>query len=89
MLSDLGLIGDPLTSQKMVREKSKFMVKYGHRVVLVENQIKLNISGIIPTALGEAIASLYDPSPNLLGQQIFEEWLGSLDKNSVQLTDIS
>lgn len=88
MLSDLGLIGDPLTSQRSLPENARIIVQYGNRIVLVAIKQKIEISGIIPTTLGSAIASLYAPIPNLLGQKIFEEWLNGLDKNNIQLTDI-
>lgn len=78
MLSDLGLIGDTLTSQKQMPEKVPLIATYGKNVSLITTKQKLNIKGVIPTILGETIAKLYTPIPNELGEEIYNTWLDSL-----------
>lgn len=77
MLSDLGLLGD-ITSQKKISKNTMVLAKYGHRSTSIEAREELNITGIIPSKLGSTIARLYEPTPNLLGQEIYEKWCNGL-----------
>ena len=88
ILSDLGLIGEPITSQIILPQNYSFTVQYGHRFLSVENQNKLFVKGILQTTLGKTITSLYEPSPNLMGQKIMEKWISSLGRETVKITDI-
>lgn len=78
MLSDLGLFGDVMTSQKQVPGGVKVLARYGRRVTLITTKKNLSIKGVIPTRLGAALARLYTSQPNLLGQEIYEKWCNSL-----------
>lgn len=78
MLSDLGLIGDILSSQKQIPENVQFVATYGKNVTLVSTKKKLAIGGVIPTVLGETLAKLYTPTPNDLGAEIYNRWLDTL-----------
>lgn len=79
MLSDLGLIGDTLNSEKAFRENSSFITSYGKKVILVTTKKELTIKGVIPTVLGDTLAKLYTPVPNDLGLEIYNKWLDSIN----------
>jgi len=79
MLSDLGLIGDTLSSEKQFSEKGQLIVVYNKKVTLLKMKQKLSVRGIIPTVLGEAIAKLYTSKPNELGVEIYSKWLDSIN----------
>lgn len=89
MLTDLGVIGDPLSSKKTFPADGVFLAQYGHRRVALIAKQTFVVSAIVPTQLGEAIAKLYTPQPNLLGQEIFEKWINSLSDAKVQKRDVS
>lgn len=89
MLSDLGLIGDPVTSHRVIPEGTEVTAHYGHRVVLIKASQKLAINGILPTRLGGTIASLYTPQPSLLGQEIFEKWLSELSQDIYPVANLA
>lgn len=78
MLSDLGLIGDTLSSQKQIPHNAQFIAAYGENVTLVSTKQILRIKGVIPTVMGETLAKLYTPVPNELGLEIYNSWLDSL-----------
>ena len=84
MLSDLGLLGDILSSQKQFPEKVQFVVTYDKKVTLIITKKELRIKGVIPTLLGETIASLYTPTSNELGIEIYNKWLESLNETIVE-----
>jgi len=79
MLSDLGLIGDTLSSERQLPENGQLTVVYDKKVTLLKMKQKLSVKGIIPTVLGEAIAKLYTSKPNELGVEIYSKWLDSIN----------
>lgn len=83
MLSDLGLIGDILSSYKNIQNNSVIITEYGYRKTELVTKKKLSVAGIILTQLGEVIANLYKEEPNLLGQEIYEKWVSSLAGDDV------
>lgn len=84
MLSDLGLIGDTLSSEKQFPENGQLIIVYDKKVTLLKMKQKLSIKGIIPTVLGEAIAKLYAPKPNELGVEIYSKWLESINDTTAE-----
>lgn len=80
MLSDLGLIGDTLTSQKSISENAQFIASYGKHVTLITTKKSLLIKGILPTVLGETLAKLYTPAHNDLGLEIYNKWLEGINE---------
>lgn len=89
LLSDLGLFGDVMTSQKQIPEGARVLAQYGHRRVLITTKKKMVVNGVIPTTLGTAIARLYTPRPNLLGQEIFESWCKRLGETEATTQDLA
>lgn len=75
MLQDLGLFGDLLTSQRTVQKDAIFSASYGAEKLLLVSHVDLVVGGVILTALGAAVAKLYEPQPNALGRKIFDTWL--------------
>lgn len=89
MLSDIGLFGDVLTSRKRIPENARLLAQYGHRSALIETKKAIQLGGVIPTSLGQSIARLYTPQPNLLGQEIFEKWLNGIPDDTAEHRDLS
>lgn len=79
-LSDLGLIGDTLSSQRSIPENAQFITSYGKNVTLIKTKKKLIIKGVLPTVLGETLAKLYTPVPNDLGLEIHNKWLAGINE---------
>lgn len=78
LLSDLGLIGDLLTTQKSFPPNSLLTANYGsHQLVALTTQA-LKLGGVILTSLGDTIARLYEPKANDLGSEIYSNWKTSV-----------
>lgn len=85
LLSDLGLIGDLLTSQRLFPTNSLLMATYGsHELVAVTTQA-VSIRGVILTSLGDTIARLYEPKECELGTEIYDKWKTSVRQSSLQV----
>lgn len=80
MLSDLGLIGNVLSSQKQMPGKARFVATYGKKVTLITTKKEIRVKGVILTMLGETISKLYTPKPNELGLEIYNYWLGTINE---------
>lgn len=85
MLSDLGLMGDLLTSQRVIPAGGQFRVGYGSKYCLLKTKTKLDVTGILLTHLGDVIASLYEQKVNELGQEIFDTWIKGIDQNIAEV----
>ena len=86
LLDGLGLLGHVGDSNRELVHPGSYMVSYGSRVSMIKTKGRIDVAGIIPTALGRAIAALYPQQPNLLGQEIFDTWLASLAAESATVT---
>jgi len=85
LLSDLGLIGDLLTTQKSFPLNSLLEATYGtHRLVAVTTQA-IKFGGVILTSLGDTIARLYEPKENDLGAEIYSSWNQSVRESSLRV----
>lgn len=83
LLSDLGLIGDLLTTQKNFPLNSLLIATYGsHQLVAVTTQA-IKLGGVILTSLGDTIARLYEPKENDLGSEIYSSWKKSVRESSL------
>jgi hypothetical protein len=78
LLTDLGLMGDLNTSQRILAADSKYPVRFGSKCYGIKPRIRFPVSGIVLTTLGDLIASLYEPKPNDLGMEIFDAWIKSI-----------
>ena len=87
LLSDLGLIGDLLTSQKSFPLNNLVIISYGsHRLVGITTQ-ELRFNGVILTSLGDTIARLYQPKMNALGVEIYTSWVKSIRDSSLKVVN--
>ncbi len=84
-LSELGILGDPMTSASFFDANKLFVAKYGSKQASVTTKLPMNVQGIIPTSLGSSIAALCKPKSNPLGDEIFENWLGSIDSSAADI----
>lgn len=78
MLLDLGLMGDLLTSFRMISSTGISQVAYGTQHYILRTKQEIRVNGIVLTSLGSVIASLYEPKPNELGAEIFDAWVKSI-----------
>lgn len=80
MLVDLGLMGDITISSSTLSKDEKYIVSYGEKTTMLTTREDLTIRGLIPTLLGESIASLYTRKPNELGHEIYNKWIDSISE---------
>lgn len=87
MLTDLGVIADTLTSQRIFSAKTHMVSSYDNTRNLLFCKKEFAISGVVPTVLGENIAKLYTPKPNDLGRKIYQYWLDNINPNVAEMRD--
>jgi hypothetical protein len=82
LLEEVDLFADALTTRRQFRQGTQFLTTYGTKRFLIEcSGAHLLISGVIPTRLGQLLASFYQRRINPLGEEIFAAWIASLDKD--------
>lgn len=89
LLSDSGLIGDPITSELYVESDKEIVATYGDNTSILNTKKELVIRGVIPTVLGITISKLYTSKPNELGLKIFNTWLESIDETVADKNTLS
>lgn len=77
ILSDTGLIGNPLSASRTIPAGNIFAY-YRSEIYLLSFKSAYKVKGIIPTDVGNKIASLYEPKTNTLGLELFTKWLDSI-----------
>lgn len=85
LLSDLGLIGNPLTSQKIFAANGMVLASYGPHKAVAMIKEELRLGGVILTSLGDTIALLYEPKANSLGLEIYKAWLDGVRTGPIQV----
>lgn len=85
LLNDLGVMGDLLTSQRMLPANGMFQVAYGDKYCILKTKQEMRVGGIVLTPLGDVIASLYEPKPNELGLEIFDAWVKSIGPDVAEI----
>lgn len=85
LLNDLGVMGDLLTSQRMIPSNGISKVAYGAKYCILKTKQEMRVSGIMLTPLGDVIASLYEPKPNELGLEIFDAWVKSIGSDVAEI----
>jgi hypothetical protein len=89
MLEDIGVLADPISTAKTIQKQTKFFAHYFKNNYLITCKDKpLQIFGDIPTGIGEAIADFYERKYNELGEEIFQAWVDSLDKNNFDIIKV-
>lgn len=89
MLEDIGVVADPLSTERTFAKHDEFTACYfSKRYLITCKEQNLNIRGIIPTGLGNAIARFYEQKYNKLGEEIFDEWIGSLNKEQFEVVEV-
>lgn len=87
LLSDLGLMGDLLTSSRQISENGVFQVGYGNKYYILKTKRQLSVSGICLTPLGDSIATLYEPKENALGIEVFDAWVKSIGPDVAEVQE--
>lgn len=85
LLNDLGLMGDLLTSWRIISPNNICSVAYGQQHCILKTKQEIRVSGIVLTPLGDVIASLYEPKPNELGAEIFNAWIKSINSTVAEV----
>ncbi|APZ92035.1 DUF2806 domain-containing protein [Fuerstiella marisgermanici] len=81
-LSDIGVLSNSLMAERQIPQGSRFLARYGSSAFMVNCVGEtLSVSGTIPTALGDAVASFYEPRFNPLGLELFTAWIEKLQAN--------
>ena len=89
ILGDIGFLSEQLTTQLSFTQGSEFSVIYdSHHYHIKCSSSPIYVQGIIPTTLGSSIASFYQPNFNSLGEEIFQAWINSLNKNQFLVTKV-
>ena len=80
-MQDTGLVADHNGSFYSVKQGTNFLMNYGSERVFINClKEKLDVRGIILTDLGESVASFCNRSTSVLGKEIFDAWINSLNK---------
>ena len=85
LLSDLGLVGDILTSQKIFVANNLVIAAYGQQRAVMRTKEEVRLQGVILTSLGDTLARLYEPKPNSLGAEIYKAWLDSIRSGPLEI----
>lgn len=85
IVSNLGLYGDMLQSAKSFVEGQHIVAQYGNRQVIAKLNQEVSIHGSLPTALGDTISMLYEPTSNELGLEVFNNWIDSLKPAHIEI----
>ncbi|MBL0311993.1 MAG: DUF2806 domain-containing protein [Holophagaceae bacterium] len=84
-LNELGILGDLFTSARKFHVDAIIRAAYGTKFCTLKIKQEYPLNGILLTPLGDTIASLYDPTPNDLGLEIFSEWFKSINPEIAEI----
>lgn len=88
-LSDLGVLGDHLTTTMTHRIGARTCARYDREQFIIDvTKVDLVIRGIPLTTIGSSVASFCERTPNILGKAIFDAWIQGLDKTSFTVTPV-
>lgn len=87
-LRDLGLIGDPVTTGRMLPKDGEYEVRYSKEGFIIGCPIPLTVPGVVLTRLGESLASFHQFSFHDFGKKIFDSWIAGLDRNVFKITPL-
>jgi hypothetical protein len=88
-LDGSGLFGDPLTSEKHITANTMILSRYHDQVRVFRAKSDVRFRGILPTALGVALAKLYTPKPNDLGLEMFKAWVAGVNPDQCEIMNIA
>jgi Protein of unknown function (DUF2806) len=86
-LGDSGLIA-ATTVHKGFRTGVRYLLNYGNRSVSFTPKDFIEVSGIIPSVMGECLARFFTPTPSSLGAKTFSDWLSHFPKTEVDVSDL-
>ncbi|MCK9388648.1 MAG: DUF2806 domain-containing protein [Sulfuritalea sp.] len=89
LLDSLGLFGDIHTSGRELEKDIEFKAAYGDSAFIIRTKQQLQIRGIILTPLGDIISSLYEPKPNELGREVFDNWIKSIGPEIAEVVPVT
>ena len=85
LLSDLGLIGDVLTTQRKFPANCLLRASYGTHSLTAITKQEWILKGAMLTSLGNTIAKLYEPKENALGLEIYNAWLSGVRESTLNV----
>lgn len=90
MLQDIGVLANPSKTEVSFHKDAKILACYfGKRYIIKCRHDALKIRGITTSTIGQSIACFYQRKYNKLGEEIFQSWIGSLNKDMFEVKEAS
>jgi len=90
MLENVGVLADPSTTQISFPKDAKILACYfGKRYIIKCRHDELKIRAITTSRIGQSIACFYQRKYNKLGEEIFQSWIESLNKDKFEVKEAS